>query len=47
MADRTPPADLSRVRTYPLAERAHKVSVAQFAARVEVPDAENFDYAVV
>jgi hypothetical protein len=35
MADRIPPADLSRVRTYPLAERAHKVSVEQFASRVE------------
>jgi hypothetical protein len=35
MPDRTPPADLSRVRTYPLAERGHKVHVAQFAAPVD------------
>src|SRR6185369_716610 len=35
MPDRVLPADLSRVRTYPLKERAHKVGVAQFAARVD------------
>ena len=35
MADRTPPADLSRVRTYPLAERTHKVTVAEFASPVD------------
>ena len=34
MPDRFPPADLSRVRTYPLAERTHKVTVEQFGAPV-------------
>jgi len=34
MPDRVPPADLSRVRTYPLAERTHKVTLAQFASPV-------------
>ncbi|HJQ98158.1 MAG TPA: hypothetical protein VJ826_07560 [Candidatus Polarisedimenticolaceae bacterium] len=31
MPDRFPPADLSRVKTYPLAERANKVRVDEFA----------------
>jgi hypothetical protein len=35
MPDPVPPADLSRVRTYALAERAHKVTVVQFARRVD------------
>ena len=32
MAQRVPPADLGRVRTYPLSERAHKVSTECFGA---------------
>jgi hypothetical protein len=35
MREPVPPADLRRVRTYPLAERESKVSVAQFASRVD------------
>jgi hypothetical protein len=35
MRDHTPPADLSKVRTYPLAERRNKVAVSEFAARVD------------
>lgn len=35
MSDGIPPADLSRVRTYPLAERAHKVSIERFAHAVD------------
>ena len=34
MPDRVPPADLSRVKTYPLAERANKVRVDEFARPV-------------
>ena len=34
MQDRVPPADLSRVKTYPLAERANKVRVDEFARPV-------------
>jgi len=34
MAERVPPADLTRVRTYPLAERANKVRVDEFARPV-------------
>jgi len=34
MADRVPPADLSRVKTYPLAERANKVRVDEFGRPV-------------
>ncbi len=30
-----PPADLSRVRTYPIAERKNKITVAEFARRVD------------
>lgn len=33
---RVPPADLSKVRTYPLAERANKVRVEEFARPVEL-----------
>jgi hypothetical protein len=35
MSDRFPPADLTRVRTYPLAERTHKVTVEEFASPVD------------
>lgn len=35
MAERVPPADLAGVKTYPLARRAHKVSIAQFAKPVD------------
>ena len=35
MPDRFPPADLSSVRTYPLAERTHKVTVDQFGAPLD------------
>lgn len=38
MRERVPPADLSRVRTYPLAERRNKVTRDAFAKRVD-PDA--------
>ena len=34
MPERFPPADLSRVKTYPLAERANKVRVDEFARPV-------------
>jgi hypothetical protein len=34
MSDRFPPADLTRVKTYPLAERANKVRVDEFARPV-------------
>jgi hypothetical protein len=35
MRERIFPADLSKVRTYPLAERRNKVSVSEFASRVD------------
>lgn len=35
MRERVPPADLSKVRTYPLAERRNKVTVADFARPVD------------
>jgi len=35
MSDPAAPADLSRVRTFPLAARAHKVSLAEFARPVD------------
>lgn len=34
MADRVPPADLTRVKTYPLAERSNKVRSDEFGRRV-------------
>jgi hypothetical protein len=34
MSDRFPPADLTRVKTFPLAERANKVRVDEFARPV-------------
>jgi hypothetical protein len=34
MSERVPPADLSKARTYPLSERANKVSVREFARPV-------------
>jgi len=37
MGERVPPADLSRVRTYPLAERKNKVTLAEFGKPVD-PD---------
>lgn len=38
MDDRTPPADLSRVRTLPIAERANKVRLEEFARPVDPVD---------
>ena len=38
MDDRTPPADLSRVRTYPLAERTNKVTLEDFGKPVDPVD---------
>lgn len=35
MAERVPPADLSRVRTYPLSERRNRVEVREFARPVD------------
>jgi len=38
MQRRVPPADLSKVRTYPLAERRNKVSVSEFARPADPSD---------
>jgi hypothetical protein len=43
MADKTPPADMEKVRTYPLASRANKVTVDQFASPVD-PDGSLDDF---
>ena len=34
MSDRSGPADLSRIRTYPLADREHRVTVERFGRPV-------------
>ena len=41
MDDRTPPADLSRVRTHPLAERANKVKLEDFGKPVDPVDSHD------